>query len=352
MSESQAALKSNSPPALVSVLIPMRDEEASIARCLDSVLVNDYPQDRLEILVIDGMSRDRSREIVRGYAGSYPLVRLLDNEKRIIPTALNVGIREAQGDVIIRMDAHTVYASDYVRRCVKLLETTEAASVGGLQRAVGTGYRSRAIALATTTPFGIGGAPFRHTEGILWVDTVYLGAWRKSTLVELGGFDESWLVNEDYELNVRLRQAGGKILLSPDIRCWYHVRPTLRELARQWLRYGFWKVKTLVAHPESLQGRQLAPPALVAALVLSLGLLPLRWPLGIVVPVLYLCANLVAAVWTAARRGWNYLPLLPLAFATIHLSWGAGFLAGLIKWGVPRITLSSLVRVFQRPEAA
>jgi cellulose synthase/poly-beta-1,6-N-acetylglucosamine synthase-like glycosyltransferase len=330
----------------------MRNEERHIVGCLKSILANEYPQDRLEILVVDGMSRDGSREIVQAYVASHPNVRLLDNRERIVSSALNVGIREARGEIIVRMDAHAVCARDYVRACVRLLETTEAASVGGVQRAVGTDYMSEAVAIAMKSPFGVGNAAFRHAGRNTWVDTVYLGAWHRSTLERLGGFDEGWVVNQDYELNVRLRQAGGKILLAPDVRCWYHVRPTLGALARQWLRYGFWRVKTLVAYPDSLQWRQLAPPALVLALILSLALLPVHWPLAMLVPALYLSANLLSAIWTASRWGWKYLPLLPLVFATIHMSWGAGFLAGLVKWGVPRITLRSLRRAFRPPEAA
>ena len=336
----------------VTVVIPVRNEERYLAGCLDSVLTNDYPQDFLQILVIDGMSTDRSREIVREYAGRHSAVSLLDNPSRIAAAGLNVGLREAKGDIIVRVDAHTVCEPDYVRTCVELLETTGAANVGGVQRAVGTGYLSEAIAVGTTTPFGIGGAPFRHVKVPMWVHTVYLGAWRRSTLEALGGFDEEWVANQDYELNIRLQQAGGRILLSPDIRCWYNVRPTLKALAWQWLRYGFWKVKTLVAYPESLRWRQLAPPALVAAMIVSVGLLFVSWRLAMIVPVLYLGANLLAATWTASRRGWRYWPLLLLVFATIHLSWGAGFLGGLVKWGVPRITVSSLVGAFRSPEAA
>jgi succinoglycan biosynthesis protein ExoA len=336
----------------VSVIVPMRNEDSHIVGCLESILANDYPHDQLEILVIDGMSLDRSREIVKEYAAGHRNIRLLDNRKCIVSSALNIGIQEAKGQIIVRLDAHAVCASDYVRTCVRLLQTTEAVSVGGVQRAVGKDYVSEAIAIALTAPFGVGNAAFRYSERSSWVDTVYLGAWHRSTLEGLGGFDEDWAVNQDYELNVRLRQAGGKLLLSPDIRCWYYVRPTLQGLARQWLRYGFWRAKTLAAHPDSLQWRQLAPPALVAGLVVSLALLPARWPLGVIVPILYASANLFATIWTASRRGWKYLPLLPLVFASIHLSWGAGFLAGLVKWGVPRITLRSLMRAFRTPEAA
>jgi cellulose synthase/poly-beta-1,6-N-acetylglucosamine synthase-like glycosyltransferase len=321
----------------VTIIIPIRNEEDYIAKCLDSILANDYLQDRLEILLIDGMSTDRSREIVQDYIKRFPFIRLLENPKRIQAAALNIGLQGAKGEIIIRMDAHTLYAPDYISRCVELLETTEAANVGGLQRAVGTDYISSAIAVAITTPFGIGDAYFRYVEKEMWVDTVYLGAWRKSTLEELGGFNEEWAVNEDYELNYRLRKAGGKILLSPKIKCWYYVRPSLKALARQYFRYGFWRAKTLITYPDSLRWRQLAPPALVIALLLSLGILPMNWVLGITAPALYLVANLLASTWTASRKGWKFLSLLPFVFATIHLSWGIGFLIGFFRWGIPRI---------------
>jgi GT2 family glycosyltransferase len=319
----------------VSVIMPVRNEEDHLARSLESILANDYPRERLEVIVIDGRSSDRSTDIVRQYALNHPGVRLLDNPRRIVPAGLNIGIRESRGEIIVRTDAHTVYAPDYVRACAELLETTGAASVGGIQRAVGSDYVSRTIAIAMTTPFGVGNAPYRYVDHETWVDTVYLGAWRRETLERLGGFDEAWVVNQDYELNVRLRQAGGRILLSPRIRCWYAVRPTLRALARQWLRYGFWRVKTLATYPTSLQPRQLAPPGVTLGLLLSLLVLPFSRTLACVVPAAYAVASLIAAVAAGSRRGWRYLPLLPLAFATIHLSWGVGFLAGLFRWGLP-----------------
>ena len=334
----------------VTLLIPMRNEEHHIARCLDSILANDYPKDCLEIMVIDGMSTDRSRKIIQGYAKRYRFLRLVDNPKRIAPAALNIGIKEARGEIVVRMDAHTLYASDYIRRCVELLRTTEAANVGGLQRAVGTNYISNAIAVATTTPFGIGNAYFRYAEKQMLVDTVYLGAWCKSTLKALRGFNEEWVANEDYELNYRLRKAGEKILLSPEIKCWYYVRPSLKALAHQYFRYGFWKIKMLVAYPDSLRWRQLAPPALVVALLLSLCIFPMNQTLGVGIPSLYLSYNLIASIWSAYRNGWKFLPLLPIIFITIHLIWGTGFLAGLFKWGIPRITLSSFVKAFKYPK--
>ena len=247
----------------VTVVIPMRNEESSIGECLTSVLSSDYPTERLEVLVIDGRSSDGSRGIVSQFAARHSGIRLVDNPGVIQAAALNIGLREAGGEIIIRMDAHAIYGPDYIRQCVIALETTGASNVGGAQRAVGANYVGNVIASDTTSPFGAGDARFRHSERSEWVDTVYLGAWHKRTLEDVGGFNEEWTVNEDYELNYRLRRSGGKILLTPNIRCQYRVRPSLRTLARQYFRYGFWKVKTLVAYPKSLRWRQLAAPAFV-----------------------------------------------------------------------------------------
>ncbi|MCI0439080.1 MAG: glycosyltransferase family 2 protein, partial [Chloroflexi bacterium] len=261
---------------LVTVVMPVRNEEQHIAECLGSVIANDYPRDRLEVLVVDGMSTDGTKGIVKGYSQKYPYVRLVENPKRIIPAALNIGIKEARGEIVMRADVHATYAADYIRRCVEMLQATDAANVGGVLSPEGETYMSRAIGLAVTTPFGIGNAYYRYAKREMWVDTVFPGAWRKSTLEAVGGFNEDWAANEDYELNYRIRKHTGKgILLSPSIRCYYHVRSTLKGLARQYFRYGFWKVRTLRAHPESLRWRQLAPPAFVVALAASLALIPL-----------------------------------------------------------------------------
>lgn len=334
------------PWPFVTVVIPMFNEERYIAACLDSVLANDYPHERLEILVVDGGSTDRSREIVLDYCSRYRFIRLLDNPRRIVPVALNIGIREAKGDIIVRMDAHTLYAPDYIRQCVELLRMSGAVNVGGVARAVGTNYLSRAIAAAMSSAFGVGDAYFRYAEREMWVDTVYPGAWWKHTLLAAGGYREDMEVNEDYELNVRLRKAGGRLLLSPKIRCWYYVRCSLRALAKQYFRYGFWKVRTLVLHPDSLRWRQLAPPALVIGLLFS-GLAGVfHWPLWFALPMIYSAANVLASIHTGIRKGWTYAPILPLVFATIHFSWGLGFLLGLFRWGIPAVSLRILVRSF------
>ncbi|MCA1726775.1 MAG: glycosyltransferase family 2 protein, partial [Actinobacteria bacterium] len=227
---------------MVTVVIPMLDEERWIRRCIDSLLGGDYPADRLEVLVVDGGSRDRSRAVVRDRAADDQRLRLLRNPRRIAAAAMNAGIAEARGDVIIRADAHTTYARDYISKCVSVLDRTGAAAVGGPQRATGDSRVARAIALTTTSRFGVGDARFRFTRRTEETETVYLGAWRRETLDAAGGFDEGLAINEDYELNHRLRASGGKVVVSPEIRCEYHVRDSLRALGRQYYRYGRGKV--------------------------------------------------------------------------------------------------------------
>ena len=200
---------------VVSVIMPVRNEERSIRACLDSILANDYPQQQLEILVIDGMSTDRTPEIVREYAGRYPFLRLLENPRRIIPAALNVGIHAAQGEIIVRMDGHTTYAPDFILQAVMALESSGAAMVGAVQKAAGNTPVTRAIAAAKNSRFGAGNAYYHYGTESRWVeDSVYLGVWYRRRWRGIGGFNEKWLINEDSELNQRLRDAGGKILLS------------------------------------------------------------------------------------------------------------------------------------------
>lgn len=335
---------------LVTVLIPVRNEEHNIGRCLDSVLSNDYPSDRVEILVIDGMSTDASVEVVGRYADRGQSIRLLTNPKHFQAAALNLGIEEAKGDLILRLDAHTFYATDYISRCVDLLQTRDATNVGGVQRAVGSTYFAKAVALAINSPLGIGDAKFRYADKEMLVDTVYLGAWRKQTLESVRGFDEEWVVNEDYELNYRLRRSGGKILLSPAVRSWYAVRSSLTGLARQYFRYGYWRVRTLLHHPDSLRWRQLAPAALTLGLTASPAAALLRWPLGVMVPAVYSVFVVLASVRIGWSGGLRYIPMLPFVLTTIHLSMGLGFVLGLFRWGVPRLGPRTIFRSLTRQD--
>jgi cellulose synthase/poly-beta-1,6-N-acetylglucosamine synthase-like glycosyltransferase len=318
---------------LVSVLIPMRNDGDHIRSCLEGVLAQDYSANQMEILVVDGCSTDHSREVVAEYVARYPHIRLLDNPRRITSAALNVGILQARGKYLIRVDAHTVIAPDYVRQCVILLESTEAANVGGCMQPVGQNYVGQAVALSTTSPFGIGDSKFHYDAQEQYVDTVYMGAFRREIFDGIGLFDEELIRNQDYELNIRIREAGGKILLSPKIISFYTPRSSLPALWRQYFQYGRWKVRTLQKHPSSLQWRQAVPPLFVGVLsgsfVAGFFSSLLFWLFNGIVGC-YLLANLVASTICASRGGWRYLPILPVVFATIHFAWGLGFWYGLM----------------------
>jgi succinoglycan biosynthesis protein ExoA len=322
----------------VSIIIPMRNEGDHIRPCLEAALAQDYPAERMEILVVDGCSTDHSRDVVAQYFQRHAALRLLDNPRRTTPAALNVGIRAAHGKYVVRIDAHTIVAADYVRQCVTLLESSGAANVGGQMRPVGQTAVGRAVALSTTSRFGVGDARFHYDAREQPVDTVYMGAFRREIFDRVGLFDEELIRNQDYELNIRIRKAGGKIVLSPKIVSHYTPRSSLPALWRQYFEYGYWKVRTLHKHPTSLRWRQALPPLFVgsflASLLLGLVWLPARW-LFALVGGCYLLANLAASTITAMRGGWRHFPLLPVVFAAIHFAWGLGFLAGMARILVP-----------------
>jgi succinoglycan biosynthesis protein ExoA len=328
----------DNPLPFVSLVVPMRNEGDHIRPCLEAALAQDYPPERMEILVVDGRSTDRSRDVVAQYARRYSHVRLLDNPRRTTSAALNAGIQAARGKYVVRIDAHTVVAADYIRQCVILLESTGAANVGGQMRPVGRTAVGRAVALSTTSRFGVGDARFHYDAREQCVDTVYMGAFRREIFDQVGLFDEGLIRNQDYELNIRIRKAGGKIVLSPKVVSHYTPRSSLPALWRQYFEYGYWKVRTLQKHPDSLRWRQALPPLFVGTFLGSLlsGLLwpPARWLFAFVAGC-YLLANLAASTIAARCGGWRYLPLLPVVFATIHFAWGLGFLAGVARILIP-----------------
>jgi glycosyltransferase involved in cell wall biosynthesis len=323
---------------LVTVIMPIRNEAEFIQHSLGAVLAQDYPAGRLEILVVDGMSSDGTRGIVPGMLADHPSVRLLDNNRYIAAAALNIGIAEAKGEVIVRVDGHTIIEPDYVRRCVEVLTETGADCVGGLMQATGQTPFGDAVALATSTPFGIGDSSFHYAAEPQETDTVYLGAWPLKLLRSSGSFQEDVGCNEDDEFNYRLRAAGGRIWLDPSIRSTYYPRSTLRALWRQYFRYGYWKVRVFQKVPGSAQLRHWVPPlfalAVIGGLLVAL-LLPFLRPLYLSGLVLYVLVNMIVSIRIAARAGWRHLFRLPLAFASIHLAYGLGFWAGMLQFGPP-----------------
>lgn len=317
----------------VSIIIPMRNEEKYIGACLAAIVAQDYAGP-LEVLLVDGMSEDRSRWVASRFVETYPFIRLLDNPKLTTPAALNIGIRHAAGDIIVRIDGRTIVEPDYVRRCVECLQRTNAGNVGGLQRALGQSYFGKAIAFTTSSPLAVGDSKFHYAQEEGEVDTVYLGAFPREIFDRVGLYNEDLVRNQDYELNYRIRQAGRAVYLDPSIKSWYINRSTLTGFWRQYFQYGFWKVEMLSRHPASVRWRQLVPPTFVASLVVT-GLLGRFFrPLAVVFWVIVLAYAVLAGLFTlstARRHGWHYLPILLITFASMHLSWGLGFLWGLVR---------------------
>ena len=320
--------------------MPVRSEAGFIERSVGAVLSQDYPRDRMEIIVADGLSDDGTREIIKSARENDSRIVLVDNPGKIVSTGLNAALRLAKGEIIIRVDGHTIIACDYLRECVTALEQSGADNVSGPMRATGDGVFGQAVACATSSRFGVGGARFHYSETEEWVDTGYLGAWRRDVFKRVGLFDEEMVRNQDDEFNYRLRAARGKILLNPRIKSRYYNRATIRSLWRQYFQYGYWKVRVMQKHPRQMQARQFVPPLFVVALSLLLLTTPF---LGVSRFLLagsllaYVILNFAASVLAARIKQWQLLPLLPIAFTIIHLAYGSGFMVGLLKfwnrWG-------------------
>lgn len=319
----------------VTVIMPIQNEGEYIERSLRSVLEQRFPSQRMEVFVVDGMSDDNTREIIQHLCASFPdrKVAILDNPNRVVPTAFNLALRHASGDIIIRVDGHCEIAPDYLHRCVELLEETGADNVGGRQQAEGSGVVARTIALATSSPFGVGNAWFHYSEEPRWSETVYLGAWPREVFERVGGFDEELVRNQDDEFNFRLMQAGGKIWFDPSIRSTYFSRTSLRSLWRQYFQYGFYKVRVIQKRAAVASWRHVVPGMFVVALVLSLILAATTgqtmWAIVVAGP--YGAANILATL-LVARDDWQCLLMLPTAFAILHLAYGLGFVSGLWHW--------------------
>ena len=322
----------------VSVLIPVRNAEATVGAAIDSVLSQDY-KGSVEIVVADGSDTTATSDMIRRL---YPTVRLVPNPEQVITFGIHAAYAIATGEVIVRCDAHTELPPGYLRRAVDTLQRTGAANVGGQQLPVGDTFFGCAVAIAMTTPLGAGGARYRQggTEGP--DDTVFLGAFRRDALEAVGGVDPTLGGAEDYELNWRLRAGGETVWFDPELVVAYRPRSSLRDLARQYFNYGRWKRVVVRRHPSALLPRHLASPLLLATLALSLALAMAGalWAAA-AVPLTYVLTLTLSAVLVGIRRRSYAALLLPLVLATMHLSWGAGFFtpvrtnrAQRARWGI------------------
>jgi glycosyltransferase involved in cell wall biosynthesis len=336
---------------LVSIIIPARNEARHLARCLDGVLGQDYPTERLEVLVADGRSDDGTRELLAAYAARDSRVRVIDNPRQIVSTGLNEAVRAARGDIIVRMDAHTEYAPDYVRTCVAVLQETGADNVGGPARTRPRTYLGRAVAAAYHSRFSTGGARFHDVayEGL--VDTVTYGCWRRESFDRFGPFDEELVRNQDDEHNLRIVRNGGRVWQTPRIVSWYQPRASLSRLFRQYMQYGYWKVRVIQKHRLPASVRHLVPGLFLCTL-LALAVAapfwgPALWALA-GLSAAYALVLLAASVSASRSAGWALLPVLPLVFACYHFGYGYGFLRGcwdfLIWRRTPRTVFTAQTR--------
>jgi len=323
----------------VTIIVPCRNEREHIEGTLNEILALDEPAGGCELIVADGMSDDGTREVLARMANDNARLRVIDNTGQIVSTGLNRAIQASRGSIIIRMDAHTSYAHDYLQRCVDTLLHTCADNVGGPWVAKGTGRTGGAIAAAFNSPFASGGSRGHRPSYEGPVDTVYLGCWPRRVFDQFGPFDEELVRNQDDEYNLRLARSGGMVWQSCSIKSSYTVRGSLRALLRQYLQYGYWKVRIIQKHRMPASFRHLVPAAFVLALTVLAVASPFLQPAAIILGMLfgaYVATNATASIRTAARSSWAHLPLLPAIFASFHFGYGIGFLHGLVDFVVIR----------------
>jgi glycosyltransferase involved in cell wall biosynthesis len=328
----------------VSVIIPCYNEEDSITDLLVAIYEQSFPRDEIEVIISDGMSTDATREKITDFADEFPdlQLRVIDNRKKTIPSGLNQAIQAASGEYIIRLDAHSNPHPDYIARSIRALESGLGDNIGGVIsiQAASEGWISQSIAIAAGHPLGVGDARYRIGSEPGEVETVAFGAFRLELIDQIGLFDETLFSNEDYEFNVRIRKAGGKIWLDPAIQANYIARSTLRELALQYWRYGYWKLRMLLRYPETFRWRQISGLFVLSWLVLgslSIWFPAARWLLAVEAAV-YGGALILAGIGAGTDKKSLLLGFgVPLAIATMHFSWGSGFLWSLLVYSFDKI---------------
>jgi len=323
----------------VSVVMPVYNEEKYIVKCVESLLLQDYPIDDMEWIFVDGCSKDKTVEILNGYAEKYPeLIRVYSNPDKIVPYAMNIGIAASRGKYIVRLDAHADYAVDYISKCIYYLENTDAENVGGVAETKANGFMGGAIAKMLSSKFGVGNSQFRTNGESGYVDTVPFGAFRREVFTKYGGYDERLVRNQDNEMNFRIRKNGGKIYLANDIKLSYYCRDSVKGIAQMANKNGMWNVITMKLCPGSMGIRHFIPFAFVASVVglVLLGLLQLIHPIfGLAwlalsaELTLYLALDIVFSAKQAGSAK-EFFALLML-FPVFHVAYGCGSVVGLTK---------------------
>ncbi|MCL4269868.1 MAG: glycosyltransferase family 2 protein [Anaerolineales bacterium] len=318
----------------VSVIIPCYNEESTIRKLLEALRAQTYPLAKMEVVISDGLSTDATRDVITAFQKEHGdlSVRVVDNQARTIPSGVNQAIRESRGELFVRLDAHSMPIPEYVERCVEAHQTGKGDNVGGVWeiRPGAETWVAESISFAAAHPLGVGDAMYRLNAKAGAVDTVPFGSFRRELIQRIGAFDETLLSNEDYEFNTRVRESGGTVWLDPAIRSVYFSRSTFGKLAAQYWRYGFWKFKMLKRYPHTLRWRQALPPVFVLILltlsVLSLGAPIARYLLALQLFSYFFVLGLAGLKLAMKTRKGFLIWGLPLAIATMHIAWGAGFL--------------------------
>lgn len=318
---------------MVSVIMPVYNEEKYISGCIESLMRQDYTEGSMEWIFVDGCSKDKTKEIIEEYRINNPhLIKIYDNPNKTVPYAMNIGIKEAVGRYIVRLDAHAEYANDYISKCVYYLETTDAENVGGVIETKSRGFVGKAIALMLSSKFGVGNSEFRTNGKSGYVDTVPFGAFRREVFKKYGMYDERLTRNQDNEMNFRIRKNGGKIFMAADIHLAYYCRDSIKGIVDMAIKNGKWNVITSRLCPGAMGVRHFIP----LIFLLSLILLPI---LTTIIPIvgwiltlelgLYLFLDILFSIKQTSKI--SYLPMLFILFPLFHISYGFGSLVGLAK---------------------
>lgn len=317
----------------ISVVMPVYNEEKYINNCIDSLLLQDYPKEKMEWIFVDGMSTDKTKDIIKEYIEQYPkLIKVLDNPKKTVPYAMNIGIKEAVGKFIVRLDAHADYSRDYISKCIYYLQITDADNVGGVAETKSKGFVGVAIAKMLSSKFGVGNSEFRTNGESGYVDTVPFGAFRREVFEKWGGYDERLTRNQDNEMNYRIRKNGGKIFLSSDINLSYYCRDSIKGISNMAFKNGMWNVITMKLCPGSMGIRHFIPLCFLLSII-GLAIVSLFFH-----PVFYLlCFELtlyfVLDCFFSVKQANSIKEfcLLLILFPIFHITYGAGSIRGVLK---------------------
>lgn len=317
----------------ISVVMPVYNEEKYIKNCIESLLLQDYPKNLMEWIFVDGMSSDNTVELIKKYKEKYPeMIKIMTNPNKTVPYAMNIGIKEAKGKFIVRLDAHADYSKDYISKCVYYLETTDADNVGGVAETKSKGFVGNTIAKMLSSRFGVGNSDFRTNGESGYVDTVPFGAFRKEVFEKWGGYDERLTRNQDNEMNYRIRKNGGKVYLSSDIKLSYYCRDSIKGISNMALKNGMWNVITMKLCPGSMGLRHFIPLMFLLSIIVLPILSIFVHPFALLFAI-EMCLYLLLDCYFSANQadGIKEFLLLLILFPIFHITYGAGSLKGLLK---------------------